>query len=79
MVVMSEKPRLTLVQKIVLRITGQAHVGHRTRPGWRGHLPFYAFERPEHDLVVNYPYGYDERLDCPECSRTAKRHTHLPS
>jgi len=58
---------LSLVKRIVLRLSGAVYVGHRTRPGWSGSLPFYVFRCPAHGLVENYPQGYHGRLDCPLC------------
>jgi hypothetical protein len=59
------KMKLTLRQRIVLRLTGRVYLEHRTRPGWSGALPFYAFRCPRHGIVVDYPHGYSDRLDCP--------------
>ena len=58
---------LNLVQRLKLRFLGQAYIGHRIRPGWKGSLPFYAFECQRHGVVVNYPHGYSQRLECPLC------------
>ena len=55
-------------QRLELFLTGSAYVGHRTRPGWKGSLPFYVFRCPKHGLVEDYPHGYNGRLDCPMCS-----------
>ena len=46
---------LTLVQKLILKLVGCVYLGDRVKPGWRGSLPFYAFECDEHGLVENYP------------------------
>ena len=59
--------KLTNTQHLRLRLFGHAYVGHRTRPGWRGALPFYAFNCPEHGIVVDYPHGFNRRLACPIC------------
>ncbi len=60
-------PRLSLRQRLELRLTGKTYVGHDARPGWTGAMPFYAFECPKHGLVTNYPMGYEKRLECPKC------------
>ena len=52
-----------------MSLAGQVYVEHRTMPGWEGSLPFYAFKCPDHGIVVDYPHGYDQRLDCPKCHR----------
>ena len=51
-----------------LRLSGSVYVGDYRLPGWMGKLPFYAFECRKHGLVVNYPTGYEQRLECPFCS-----------
>ena len=43
------------------------YIGHRTRPGWRGSLPFYRFFCQKCGEVVNYPQGRAEILRCPKC------------
>ncbi|GAG10014.1 unnamed protein product [marine sediment metagenome] len=62
---------LNLWQRFKLWASGQVYVGHRTRPGWSGSLPFYAFQCPVHGIVENYPHGYSRRLDCPLCQEEA--------
>jgi len=52
----------------MMRMAGYVYMGHRTRSGWRGGLPFYAFTCPEHGVVVDYPHGFEGRLTCPHCS-----------
>lgn len=43
------------------------YIGHRTRPGWYGPLPFYRFWCPKHGFVENYPQSHYQILYCPEC------------
>jgi hypothetical protein len=62
-----DEVELSLAKKIVLKLSGAVYMGHCTRPGWSGSLPFYVFECPVHGLVENYPQGYHGRLDCPLC------------
>ena len=59
--------KLNLFQKIILKLQGRVFIENRVRPGWSGPLPFYAFKCDEHGLVVDYPHGYEERLECPKC------------
>ena len=66
-----DKAELSLIEKIVLKLNGAVYVGHLTRPGWSGRLPFYIFRCPVHGLVENYPQGYHGRLDCPLCLQKA--------
>ena len=62
------KTEFTWTQKFSLMIGACAYLGHRKRPGWREHLPFYAFKCPTHGIVEDYPHGYNNRLDCPKCA-----------
>lgn len=58
---------MNLWRRFLLWATGCVYMGHRTREGWSGSLPFYAFRCPIHGIVENYPRGYDQRLECPRC------------
>jgi len=58
---------MSVAQQAKMLLTGCVYVGHRTRPGWRGSLPFYRFKCPVHGIVENYPAGYERRLECPLC------------
>ena len=61
-------PKLTLLQRIKLRLLGYVYIGHyKLSETWRDSLPFYAFKCPKHGIVVDYPHGYYDRLDCPYC------------
>lgn len=66
------KVELTRMQRFALRLKGYVYVGHRTRPGWNGSIPFYAFECPVHGIVENYPHGFKSRMECPECGHKVK-------
>ncbi len=59
---------LSWFQRFLIRTRGYAFVEHRIRPGWRAHLPFYAFKCPEHGIVVDYPHSHKSNLTCPICS-----------
>ena len=60
---------LPLLRRIQLKLFGYTYIGHRRQPGWKGPLPFYAFNCGVHGLVEDYPHGYNKRLDCPSCLR----------
>lgn len=64
------------LQRLELFLTGRAFLGAQKRPGWKGHLPFYAFRCPIHGIVEDYPHGYNEHLDCPKCTRERVRSVH---
>ncbi len=59
--------KLTLIQKIILKLNGRVYTEHKMRHGWRAPIPFYAFRCDKHGLVEDYPHGYEGRLDCPKC------------
>ena len=59
--------KLTLIQKIKLKMNGRLYIEHRTRPSWKGSLPFYAFKCPVHGIVIDYPHGLEDDLACPIC------------
>ena len=63
----SQGLKLSLAQRLQLKVTGAVPTERRSRHGWRGELQFYAFKCPVHGLVENYPQGYGEVLVCPEC------------
>lgn len=59
--------KLSLIQKFKMKINGRLYIEHRTRPGWKGSLPFYAFKCPVHGVVIDYAHGEDDYLSCPKC------------
>ena len=60
---------LSWFQRFLIRTRGYAYVEHRIRPGWRAHIPFYAFKCNEHGIVVDYPHGHGSNLTCPKCTQ----------
>ncbi len=58
---------LSLTQRIRLRLFGYVSVGTRMQKGFRKPIEYFAFRCSIHGIVVNYRYGYAERLSCPEC------------
>lgn len=63
----NQELKLSLAQRLQLKVTGAAPTVRRSRPSWRGELQFYAFRCPVHGLVESYPQGYGELLVCPKC------------
>ncbi len=59
---------LSFIQRVKLRLFGIVFTERRARPGWKGSLPFYAFECPVHGVVEDYPHGYRGVLRCPQCA-----------
>ena len=68
-------PRIRLLQRLRLQLSGYVYVGDRQRDGWKGALPHYAFQCPVHGLVESYPHGYEQRLECPRCMEEKKAPT----
>lgn len=60
---------MTFLDRLKMQLSGYVYTGHKTRPGWRGSLPFYRFTCTKHGEVENYPQGYAEILRCPECDK----------
>ena len=65
--------KLSIINKIQLKIFGIVSTKKRTKPGWKGELMYYAFICPIHGLVEDYPHGFEQRLKCPLCGLTEAR------
>ena len=72
---MSNDPRLKLLEKIRLQLTGNIYVGDKQLDGWTEPLPHYIFKCPIHGIVSSYPAGHDETLMCPLCLEEEARRT----
>jgi len=59
--------KLSLWQKIVLRISGAVFLRFEKREGWSDYLEIYAVRCPKHGVFEDYPHGYYEEFDCPKC------------
>lgn len=64
---------LTLWQRFKLRLGYSVYLEHRTRPRWKGYLPFYASRCKKHGVFEDYPHGYYDRLDCPGCLKELEK------
>jgi hypothetical protein len=60
-------PRIKLLDRLKLQLSGHVYVGHRQHADWKEPLPHYAFNCPIHGIVEDYPHGFDQRLQCPLC------------
>lgn len=58
---------MNILERIKNHRSDATYIGHKTRPGWHGSLPFYRFFCPKHGEVENYPQGYAQILRCPTC------------
>ena len=62
------EPRLTILQRLMLKIGFKVYIGHRIHPSWKDSLPFYAWRCPDcGDLAIDYPHDYKKILQCPHC------------
>ena len=63
---------LSFIQKLRLKIFGYVPVGTRIKEGWKAPIKHYAFKCPKHEIVVNYPHGFKQRLSGPKCQEERK-------
>lgn len=61
--------KLSLWQRFVLRLNGTVFVRWEKRRGWLSHLPLYVVKCDKHWFFLDYPHGYDEHFNCPECRK----------
>ena len=60
-------------QSLKLKISGKVKVGAYKDRGWKAEAPVFAFNCPDHGIVASCPYGYNQRLECPQCMTEAKK------
>jgi len=60
-------PRLRLLEKIKLELTGHVYIGDQKVEGWKKPISYYMFKCPIHGYVCNHVTGHDEKLLCPIC------------
>lgn len=59
--------RISLLDRLKLRLSGYVYVEDRVKLGWKEPLPYYLFKCPVHGYVKSYQHGYDKKLICPKC------------
>ena len=59
----------TLAARVKIKLFGSIYIGHFSKPGWNGSLPFFMFKCEKHGIVTNYPMGFEATLRCPHCER----------
>jgi hypothetical protein len=60
--------KLSLWQKIQLRINGYVFLRWEKRKEWSDYHPIYLVRCKKHGLYETYPQGYEENiLSCPKC------------
>ena len=61
---------LGLLQRLRLRLTGSVPIGYRFKSGWKAPIMHYAVRCDIcGEVFEDYPRGYNERFDCPECRK----------
>jgi hypothetical protein len=67
--------KLSLMQRLTLRLQGNVEVGHIRREGWRAELKCYLFECEEHGSQITTPSGHFMMLLCPRCIKERQLET----
>lgn len=70
--------KLSLSQRLHLRIFGHAFVETRPHPVTGKNIDYYVIRCEKHGLQVTYPMGHEERLPCPECLKCLKEEQGIP-
>jgi hypothetical protein len=66
------KTRLSLWQRIALKINGYVFLRYEKREGWTDYLPFYLVKCDKHGYFEDYPHGHHEYFICPKCEEESK-------
>jgi hypothetical protein len=59
--------KLSLRQKLALKLNGYVYLRHERRPGWTGSLPIYLVKCGRHGLFEDYKHGFRQYFMCPKC------------
>ena len=72
---MSEKmdSRIRLLERLKIQLSGYVYVGDKFKEGWKEPIPHYAFKCEKHGIIIDYPHGYNQRLECPKCREEEKQ------
>jgi hypothetical protein len=75
----AERLKLSLIDKVKIRLGLWKFVGYFADERWKGKLPFYISWCPVHKCYfIDYPHGYYGRLDCPLCFKEVCARAGLP-
>lgn len=58
---------LNLLQILILGVRGSILIDWISFEGWKGKLPFYIINCPQHGYQLSYPNGFKKTLVCPKC------------
>ena len=59
--------QLSLGQRLAIKIQGCALLRYEKRENWVRALPIYVARCDRHGLYEDYPHGWKQELECPEC------------
>lgn len=60
--------KLSVWNRLILLFKGYVFIRYEKRSGWTKAMPIYAFKCPKHGIQLDYPHGFDDRLDCKSCN-----------
>ena len=55
------------ISRFRIHLFGRVWVGEMRLSGWSGPISLYAFHCEKHGYQLDYPHGFNDRLDCPDC------------
>ncbi len=59
--------KLSVVQRLTLRLQGNVEVGYIRMSGWKSEIPCYLIECEDHGFQITTPSGHYMILHCPRC------------
>jgi|WetSurMetagenome_2_1015567.scaffolds.fasta_scaffold93089_3 hypothetical protein len=74
-----EVPKLTLRQKILLKINGEVFIGYKQGIGDHGKVPVFVVHCSEHGNYLDTPHGWCNYFSCDECFDERIQKCHVPA
>jgi hypothetical protein len=65
--VQKQLAKLSLRQKLALKVKGCVFLRYEKRPGWTSSLPIYLVKCGRHGLFEDYKHGHSNYFMCPKC------------
>jgi hypothetical protein len=59
---------LSILEVLVLMITGSIMIGKIRLNGWQEKMPIYLVKCSKHGFQITYPMGHMANLVCPKCA-----------
>ena len=66
------KTRLSLWQRVILKVNGYVFLRYEKREGWTDCLPIYLVKCNKHGYFEDYPHGFFEYFWCQKCEEERK-------